>query len=351
MNKTAIEWTHWSVNPFKLRMPDGTLINFCIHKSEGCRFCYAEGIVRRWWKKEWGEFPGYTASLQKLGTPVLVEDELLAMLRLNERIAKGKADPNINRVFWNDMTDEYLEFWPDEFIDRLWAVRALTPNLIHQVLTKRPDRLLEYMNGNGFATRRCRVAEAAQTVCDGDDRLRTSAAKPYSWWPLSNAHVGISCEDQQTADERIPRLLQTPAAVHWISAEPLLGPINLNSIACQGAGYFDSLSGRGHDGVTPDDSAYPSLDWVVVGGESGPKARPFDLAWGRSLVSQCNAASVPVFVKQLGARPERGVQVSTIGEPLHGDFFPLRLRDKKGGDTNEWPEDLRVREFPSSNTV
>src|SRR5438128_6975755 len=94
-------------------------------------------IVKRWWKKEWGPFPGYTVALLKLGTPVLVKEELEAVIRLSNRIAEGKADPKENKIFWNDMTDEFLEFWPDEFLDRIWAVRALTPNLVHQVLTKR----------------------------------------------------------------------------------------------------------------------------------------------------------------------------------------------------------------------
>src|SRR5438128_11087444 len=105
-------------------------------------------IVKRWWKKEWGPFPGYTVALLKLGTPVLVKEELEAVIRLSNRIAEGKADPKENKIFWNDMTDEYLEFWPDEFLDQIWAVRALTPNLIHQVLTKRIDRTRDYFKAD-----------------------------------------------------------------------------------------------------------------------------------------------------------------------------------------------------------
>lgn len=284
MQRTPIEWTHYSVNPFKMRMPDGTLVNVCVHKSDGCRNCYAEMIVRRWWKKEWGEFPGYTAALLKLGTPVLVEDELRAVLRLSERIAKGKADPNVNKVFWNDMTDEYLEFWPDEFIDKCWAIRALTPNLSHQVLTKRIDRAQSYFRGH--ASGRSRYVD----ICEAISKLGKEIApvKLRSEWPLPNVHLGVSLEDQKTADERIPLLLETPAAIRWVSAEPLLGPVDLNNYL-----YTRYLEGGARH-------MYNQLDWVVVGGESGPQARPMHPDWARSLRDQCVAAGVPFFFKQWG---------------------------------------------------
>lgn len=304
MNRTPIEWTHWSVNPFKMRMPDGTLVNACIHKSEGCRFCYAEGIVRRWWKKEWGEFPGYTAALLKIGAPELVEEELPAVLRLNERIKLGKSDPHINRVFWNDMTDEYLEFWPDDFIDKLWAIRALTPNLVHQVLTKRADRLHHYFK-NRF-TRHYAAKQAAIFTGRYDDATGTcDAAICNAEFPYPNVHLGTSVEDQKTADERIPLLLQTPAAVRWISAEPLLGPVDLKlgrlpDCSCLG----------GHDQGC---AAQSRLDWVVVGGESGPKARPMHPDWARSLRDQCVAAGVPFFFKQWGR-----FEYADTGDPRDG---------------------------------
>jgi hypothetical protein len=121
-------------------------------------------------------------------------------------------------------------------------------------------------------------------------------------WPR-NYWVGASVEDQERADERIPELLEVPAPVLFLSIEPLLGPIE-----------FATLAG---------------VSWVIVGGESGPKARPCDLGWIRSIIGQCRSAGVAPFVKQLGGRP--------IG---------LRLTDRKGGEPAEWPEDLRVREFP-----
>lgn len=353
MNKTPIEWTDYSVNPFKMRMPDGTLINACIHKSDGCKNCYAESIVRRWWKKEWGSFPGYTAALLKSGTPVLVEDELTAVLRLSERIAKGKADPDENKIFWNDMTDEFLDFWPDEFIDKCFAVRALTPNLIHQVLTKRPERMRAYVG---------------QPFNELHDRLRpmiypgTGHRIPQLVWPLPSVHLGVSCEDQKTADERIPLLLQTPAAVRWISAEPLLGPIDLSignmigGAECYCGDFAVGDHGQyGKDrckvcrcqGVrTPwSRNANRRIDWVVVGGESGNGARKLNIDWARSVVTQCQTANVPVFVKQLGRVPFEPAKFRRDGDA------GLNLKDKKGGDMAEWPEDLRVREFPEAKAV
>lgn len=134
------------------------------------------------------------------------------------------------------------------------------------------------------------------------------------WWPgdLFNVHLGVSVEDQRWADVRIPALLDTPAAVRWLSCEPLLGPVNLLPFL-----------GR--------------LDWVVVGGESGAGARPMHLDWVRSIVEQCKSAGVPVFVKQLGSR-----WASWAGATMPEDNRP----DPKGGDWDHWPADLCVRQYP-----
>lgn len=357
MNKTPIEWTDYSVNPLKMRMPDGTLINACVHKSSGCRNCYAETIVRRWWKKEWGLFPGYSVALMKMGTPVLVEEELAAVIRLSERIAKGKVDPNENKIFWNDMTDEFLEFWPDEFIDKCFAVRALTPNLIHQVLTKRPQRMRDYFNDHRNSSTRCLIFEAAMQMAGKDPRVDIHNTE--SWWPLPNVWLGVSCEDQKTADERIPLLLETPAAVRWISAEPLLGPVSLCDLTnASGNDPIDAIGNPDpefdlHIKVKP-------VDWVVTGLESN--GRKGEIAWIRSLLKQCKSARIPIFVKQLGSKPvpeesdyQSGIQPVAIERkwPEHVRMAGDRifLNNKKGGDPSEWPEDLRVREFPCAKAV
>jgi protein gp37 len=154
--------------------------------------------------------------------------------------------------------------------------------------------------------------------------------KEQPWiWPLPNVHLGVSAENQDTYNERVPVLVhQCHAALFWVSLEPLLGPVKL-----RGTGHIH-------------------LGWVVVGGESGPGARPFDVAWARSLIAECRESETPIFVKQLGAKP-------TITEKTHSDegfsntAFAglyrdgwLSLEHPKGGDPFEWPTDLHVREFP-----
>ena len=148
-------------------------------------------------------------------------------------------------------------------------------------------------------------------------------------WPLPNVWLGVSVEDQARADERIPRLLQTRAAIRFVSCEPLLGPLRLADACYANMDYESRMT------VCDRDLA---LDWVIVGGESGSGARRCDLRWVRDLVRDCHTAHVPVFVKQLGARPDGWWPT-----------FPLNrhaVRDPKGGNIAEWPEDLRVREYP-----
>lgn len=144
----------------------------------------------------------------------------------------------------------------------------------------------------------------------------------------SNLWMGTSVENQAAADERIPHLRYVPAVVRFLSVEPLLGPV--------------------------DDLPLAGIDWVIVGGESGPKARPCDVSWIRSIRDQCKAAGVPCFVKQLGAHVrDLGAMAAHSFEPeecwpagTKQDGTTILLADKKGGDWSEWPEDLRVREFP-----
>jgi protein gp37 len=201
----------------------------------------------------------------------------------------------------------------------------------YQVLTKRPKRMLEFFDW---------LVENGSAHCP-----------TYDEFGADGLCLGVSIEDQDTANERIPLLLSVPshrAAVRWVSYEPALGPVDFTDPSvCDRLGGFISF-----------------LDWIVVGGESGSGARPFDVAWARSTVEQCRAASVPVFVKQMGRwivgdhvgfRVDRwlvdgGRRVFVPGvykakeRPTDAVAFTL---GGKGGDPNYWPEDLRVREFPS----
>jgi protein gp37 len=206
------------------------------------------------------------------------------------------------RIFVNSMSDLFHEALPKEDIIKVFQIMSRAPQHVFQILTKRPQRMLDMLKLMTF--------------------LRDSFRSPE--WPLPHVWLGVSVEDQQTADERIPLLLQTPASIRWISAEPLLGPLNLKR-------YLSTFG-------CPDCVA---LNWVVVGGESGQDARPCNVENISSVVRQCRNARVPVFVKQLGAQPVDWR--SDLPEAPPYEFF---LSNPKGGDPSEWPSDLRVREFP-----
>jgi protein gp37 len=226
------------------------------------------------------------------------------------------------RIFVNSMSDLFHEDVSDEFIDKVFAVMALAPQHEFQVLTKRPARMEGYfakLSDREEAIGWCEHwmvehAHAAITAYKGPTHRRL---------PLSNVWLGVSVEDQATADERIPLLLRTPAAVRFVSYEPALGPVDFTSFMPKRPGY-DYLKFHG-------------IDWLICGGESGPHARPFDVQWARDTIAQCKAAGVPVFVKQLGANPVFD----------SNGYVAWGFRDRSGGDPSEWPEDLRVREFPA----
>lgn len=266
------------------------------------------------------------------------------------------------RVFVNSMSDLFHEALTNEQIAAVFGVMAACPHTF-QVLTKRAKRMREWFAwlrdddtadgtiGPGLA-QRCGI----EAVNEGAD---LDAWGLPDTWPLPNVHLGVSVEDQATADERIPHLLDTPAAVRWVSYEPALGPVDFGHLDVEAAGshpdwcVIDALTGRHRDMGRPCPDV-PHLDWIVVGGESGPGARPFDLAWARSVITQCRAANTACFVKQLGSRPcERlgATGIDPIEIPPHmqrdpGERMRLVLRDRKGGDMREWPTDLRVRMWP-----
>lgn len=253
-----------------------------------------------------------------------VENETALLLPLRKR--KPTFIANIGDLFHKEV--------PFEFIDKVFAVMALCPQHTFQILTKRPERMAEYFDHFDHDAERIIdsfghdlvdfIAEPA--IHDRGFICRQTGIGEYTtnfrYWPLPNVWLGTSCENQETANERIPHLLKCPAAVRFLSCEPLLGEIDL----------YDSLdSDRDNpckcgDGECSDcwsSPAAPTVHWVIVGGESGPNARPCNLDWIRSIVLDCKATGVPVFVKQLGSH----------------------YRDHHNID--KFPEDLRVREFPN----
>jgi protein gp37 len=204
----------------------------------------------------------------------------------------------------------------------------ITPHLDWQLLTKRADRIL------------ARLKDVALLGETEDQDINDGACIAQQWLygsPMPNIWLMTSVENQQYADRRIPELLKIPAVVRGLSVEPLLGPVDLD-ISRWGSCYHEGHSGRDRDADHRECACH--LDWVIIGGESGPQARPCQLEWVRHLVHQCKAAGVACFVKQLGTKPVHG-------NP-HDDrsWRPFFQNDPKGGDPAEWPEDLRIREFP-----
>lgn len=236
------------------------------------------------------------------------------------------------RVFVNSMSDLFHESLPFEVIAMIYGVMAAAPRHTFQVLTKRPERAVEFFAW--CAERkgaRWREVFSEEYPCPSDECLDWAR----NGFPvLQNVWLGTSVEDEESASTRMRYLYACQAAVMWASYEPAIGPVD----------FEFKFKGFGR-----------TLDWLVIGGESGPNARPFDIAWARSAIAQCREAGVSVFVKQLGAHPyltrlpewhegDGGTWRASI-EYGSGRFY-VRLRDRKGGDPAEWPSELRVREYP-----
>jgi protein gp37 len=442
---THIESTDATWNP----------VRGCTRVSEGCRHCYAERQAVRH-ARSGGAYEGLAKSTAAgprwTGVVRFVPEVLDWPLRWGGSPA-AQAEWRPSRIFVNSMSDLFHEGLGLEQIAAVFGVMAAAERHTFQVLTKRPARALEFFRWLPDMAASIGVAvdtTAQRYAVDYGAELPlhpvkgTLLSRP---WPLPNVQLGVSVEDQTTADERIPLLLQCPAAVRFVSYEPALGPVNLrpglrarlpvdpaaayddwgafpwpewvpSELRDQVASFWAPENGRGpaaylrdafsqggpplfsggslrrikaseerifgrfvhawnnigwvvdEHGVFTTGSftgsglwtatrlAGRGIDWVIVGGESGPGARPFDVAWARETVRQCREAGVALFVKQLGARPHEpygeapsrwgvGVRVDHAPGCPSGARYWIRLRDRKGGDWAEWPEDLRVREFPS----
>lgn len=276
-DKTHIQWTDATWNP----------IRGCSRISEGCRNCYAEGVANRF-KGEGMPYEGLIASTGQWNGNIKVVDSVM-----DQPIRWRKP----RKIFVNSMSDLFHENLPFEQIDKIFGVMwaCLGSDHIFQVLTKRAERMHEYFS----ADRREQWARWAVNYGGAFEPDAIYDQTAYADGPYPNIWLGVSVEDQKTADERIPLLLDTPAAVRWISAEPLLKPVNLVSAG----GLWSDMNGN------PVPCPYREvqsgnrkrhLDWVVVGGESGSRARPMHPDWVRSLRDQCVASKVPFFFKQWG---------------------------------------------------
>jgi len=293
--------------------------------------CYAERQASRF-SGAGQTYDGLTLNGKWTGNIRLNEKKLLDPLRWNRP----------RRIFVNSMSDLFHENVPDEWIDRIFAVMALASRHTFQVLTKRPGRMHEYL---------CKLSDfgpfAAQLRIDRCAAEINGGSFVGSGWPLQNVWLGVSVEDQKSADERIPLLIQTPAETRFISYEPALAPVDFS--------YWFSLPRRenfendplaialARDMIqTGTGDAPRAIDWIICGGESGPGARRFDPAWARSVVQQCKAAGVACFVKQMGSDARTSHETLGPGE----DPYWTKFLNRKGDDPGQWPENLRVREFP-----
>jgi protein gp37 len=268
---TKIEWTDATWNP----------ITGCSKVSQGCKNCYA---LRDW--KRLAANPKSVYAGREF-TDVMIHPE-----RLSQPLCWTKP----RMIFVNSMSDLFHESVHDAFIDQVFAVMALANQHIFQVLTKRPERMHRYLTDHAAGGRH--IWMAAQEI-----EMPGNRSKPSPGWPLPNVWLGVSVEDQEAADKRIPLLLDTPAAVRWISAEPLLGMVDLTSLSRSSSDgewtYIDNAL-TGFRATKCGGWNGPRLDWVVVGGESGPDARPMHPEWARSLRDQCADAGVPFLFKQWG---------------------------------------------------
>ena len=197
--------------------------------------------------------------------------------------------------------DLFHESVPDDWIDRVFAVMALAKKHTFQVLTKRPERMQAYLEGLKHPPRGFNVLLAAKKSGANLSDL-TDLGCALSRLPLPNVWLGTSVEDQATADKRIPHLLATPAAVRFLSCEPMLGPIDLTDLTRPAVGGTHHYSALDCDGDPEDDGDWhgATISWVICGGESGKNARPMHPDWARSTRDQCQQAAVPFFFKQWG---------------------------------------------------
>ncbi|MFE7535250.1 DUF5131 family protein [Streptomyces rhizosphaericola] len=329
---SKIEWTEQTWNP----------TTGCDRISPGCDNCYTLTMAKR--LKGMG-----SAKYQTDGDP-RTSGPGFGLAMHHDTLFDPLSWKKPRRIFVNSMSDLFHAKVTSEFIAQAFAIMALTPQHTYQLLTKRHARLRSLLSDPAFQIQ----------VLVWAHRLKDDEHEP-SWdpgnrtltnWPLPNVHLGVSVEDQKRADLRIPALLDTPAAVRFLSMEPLIGPVDLCGPIVPSRGrprltYW--LDGRpGYSDPVPTGTGIemcslttgPRLDWVIVGGESGPGARPMDPAWAAQIVQECQHSKVPVFVKQLGTIWARDTYWAGKSVAAHGDT--------KGGDPTHWPAELRVREYPQT---
>lgn len=286
MADSAISWTDKTWNP----------VIGCTRVSPGCERCYAEALAPRLAAMGQSAYDGLTrrhndGSVTWTGTVKCLPERLDIPLRWRKPA----------RVFVNSMSDLFHEAVPLDFLAAVWRVMVDTPQHTYQILTKRPERVAEALGPRGINF--------------------YAVEKPVPC-PQPNIWLGVSTENQAEAERRIPLLLQMPAAVRFVSAEPLLGPIDFTMLNLgkdpmqlgEFDQYLDALNGAHIDGMGFERKIRQRVDWIITGGESGRNYRPMDVDWARGIRDQCQAAGVAFFHKQSGG-PRPG-----MGEELDGQM-------------------------------
>lgn len=330
--KSEIEWTDSSWNP----------IRGCSKVSAGCDNCYAMGVAYRFS----GKGQPYEGLARKVnGRPAWTNVVREASDHLEDPLRWLKP----RRIFVNSMADLFHESLTDDVIGRIFAVMGAAPWHTYQVLTKRPERMASLLSNPDFVRfveRGVLVSATGHPHAMQGFKVRGQPTMPFPWvW------LGTSVEDQAAADKRIPHLLRAPAAVRFLSCEPLLGPVDLcltipvtRVLTVLGSGSeqtevgaYNTLTGEWWPALGNAEDEYskrlaglPRVDWVIVGGESGHRARPIQAEWISHLITACEQAEVKTFVKQTGAVWARD----------HG------YQDRKGGDPSEWPLGWQIQQFP-----
>jgi len=303
----------------------------CSRVSTGCERCYAERVAHR----------GLSESHRGLTVMGKTGPRWTGEVRfLPDRLAVPLGWKKPRRVFVNSMSDLFHPALTHEQRAAVFGVVAACPQHTFQVLTKRDPRpfFAWVMDGTGPMTSPTDVVLDAASDVTAISRVRRTTYP----WPLPNLELLVSVEDQKSADERIPWLFGCDAAIRGVSYEPALDPVDFSrwlslGSPCSAGSPCATCEGGGE--------ACDRLDVIIVGGESGPGARPFDVHIARETIAQCRAAEVACFIKQMGAHP-----VDVVADESGGFGFTvaaLDLADAKGGDMSEWPEGLDVREWPT----
>lgn len=330
-DRTSIEWTDATWNT----------VGGCTRVHEGCTNCYAEIMAARFSKPgQWGE-----GLAQIVTRPDGSKDHRwTGKVRFNaQALTQPMRWKKPRRIFVNSTADTFHDGVTDDQLDQMFAVMALCPQHTFQVLTKRPERAARYLSSRDTSAPGCKITDRAFAMNHFVRGYRGSGGS--ATWPLPNVWIGTSISDQASADAMIPHLLNTPAAVRFLSVEPMLGPVDLE-IAWHGESALEAecwgdcawcINGhpplhncqRGQQSGAAIEKGRDGIDWVICGGESGPGARPMHPDWARSLRDQCQAAGVPFFFKQWGewgygeykpsGTPGR-YAIASAGP--HSDFWP-----------------------------